>query len=131
MADCGEEEDVPSEDSRGQAKNLLSSKRRGKRQEVSWPSPLRHKPQARAPLTVSASFSLLLATPEKAPSRSEAERKTPAFQTAHTSINLSQNKHKEEPRVTLGEKKNRLCGFPLVHSLGNDMFVYTDSEGSA
>lgn len=93
-------------------------------------SPLRRKPQARAPLTVSASFSLL-ATPEEAPSQSEAERKTPAFQTAHTSINLSQNKHREEPRVTLGEKNNRLCGLPLVHSLGNDMFVYTDLEGSA
>lgn len=116
----------------GARRRTFSHQREGARgKKFSWPSPLRHKPQARAPLTVSASFSLLLATPEKAPSRSEVERKTPAFQTAHTSINLSRNKHKEEPRVTLGEKKNRLCGFPLVHSLGNDMFVYTDSEGSA
>ena len=61
-------------------------------------------------LTVSASFSLLPGTPEGAPFPAAEARKTPASQTAHKSINLSQSKHKEEPQGhSRKEREKALC----------------------
>lgn len=49
----------------------------------------------------------------------------------HICQSTSQSKHKEDPRVTLGKKENRLCGLLLVHSLGNDIWARTYWEDSA
>lgn len=103
----------------GQAKSLLSSKSRSKSQELPPPSPLPDQPQARAPLTISASCSPLLTAPEVA----AAGRKPPVSQTAHMSINVSKHTQRR-PRGHSRKKKNRLCRLRLVHPLGNDILAH-------
>lgn len=110
MASSREKEgDVLSQDSGSQ--RTLAHQREEERQE-SPPTPISepHAPgQAPlTPLTVSASFSLLLAISE-ALFQPAAGRKTPGSQIAHKSINLSQSKSIKSPRVTLGKKEKRLC----------------------
>lgn len=83
----------------GKPKNLGSSKRRGEARISPHPPAQSHVHQPSptpplAPLTVSASFSLLLAIPE-ALFQPAAGEETPVSQSAHKSINLSQSKHKE------------------------------------
>lgn len=68
-------------------------------------------------LTVSASFSLLLAKPE-ALFQPTAGRKTPGSQIAHKSINLSQSKHKEEPQGHSRKEREKALWFAACSLTG-------------
>lgn len=111
------EEDVLSQGSRGQ--RTLAHQREGARgKNLSPPLPLSCAPaQALTPLTVSASFSLLLAKPE-ALFQPAAGRNAPGSQIAHKSINLSQSKHKEEPQGHSRKEREKALWFAACSLTG-------------
>jgi hypothetical protein len=111
----------------GKKLSLIKQKGQGVAMST-YPHPLTCA-QTQAPLTFSASFSLLLATPEEAPFQSAKGRETPVSQIAHKSINLSQRKHKGEPQgYSRRDGGKGFVGHSLFIHWGNHIFVHMHLE---
>lgn len=102
------------------SQKLLSSKRRGRRQEIPPP-----RPGARGQaLTVSASFSLLPGTPEGLPSQLQRQGKLSVPNCTEVNQPVTKQTQRRTPGVTRGRKRKALC-FVACSFTGNYIFVYT------
>lgn len=114
----GEKEHVPSEDSGGQAKSLLSSKREARVKNCPHPHPSRTSPR---PKPHSPSLPLAASFSQHQRRWWEGNLQCPKL---HIRQSTSQSTQQRRPQGHSRKKKNRLCGLQLIHPLGNDILAH-------